>query len=244
MNAKNSAAVAGVQAGPAGPSKPSRGLAALDKLVAASGQHQRARRVAELDELARINRALHTLERSGGLSAAELLDMLTQTLGSAPAVDPASLLTSEQELALREAGSFAEQMPAFMARASTATALQGVSLVASSLTTGEVAEMVGLTESRIRQRATDRTLLAVRVGSTLRFPTFQFPDKAEIPGWDRVAPAFPAHAHPVAVETFMDGLSADLVIAEQFVSPTDWLAGGGDPQVVIDLVTTAFRVRA
>ena len=238
MNAKSSAAA------PTGPSRPSSGLVALDRLVAASEQKHQARRLAETDELARINRALHSLERTGGLSAAELLDQLTQTLGSAPGAAASNLLTSEQEATLREAGSFVADMPAFMSRASTVTALQGISIVASSLSTGEVAQMLTLSEGRIRQRATDRTLLTVRVSSSLRFPTFQFPDRRELAGWDRVAPSFPVHAHPVAVATFMGRPNVDLVLDEEPVSPADWLAGGGDPEPVIDLVTTAFKVRA
>lgn len=235
---------AAAPAGPSGPVKVSAGLAAIDKLREGNKQRHQAKRAAERDELDRISEGLHTLERSGGLSAAELLDLLTQTLGSAPAADASSLLTAEQEAALREAGSFVKQMPAFMGRASTVTALQSLSIVASSLPTGEVAEMLGLTDGRIRQRATDRTLFAVRVGSTLRFPTFQFAHNAEIPGWERVAPVLPASAHPVAVATFMGRAHPDLVVEDEAVSPTEWLTGGGEPQTVVDLVVTAFKVRA
>ncbi len=220
-----------------GPPKPSRGLAALDELVEAGGQPTDSQ-----EELARIASSLHTLERSGGLSAVELLDQLAQSIGSVAPTDPGTLLTIEQESALREAGSFVEQMPTFTARASTVTALQGISLIASSLTTGEIARMLGLTDGRIRQRATDRTLLALRVGSSLRFPAFQFLDDAELPGWERVAPSLPPHAHPVAVESFMNRPQVDLDVAGQATSPIAWLAGGGDPASVIDLVTTAFTV--
>lgn len=228
---------------PAGPAQPSRGLAKLDELVAASEQRQQARRAADNDELSRIAAALHRLERSGGISAAELLDQMTQTLGSTPTGDPSSLLTDDQEAVLREAGSFVDEMPPFMARASTATAMQGLSVVVSSLTTAQVATMLELTAGRIRQRATDRTLLSLRVASTLRFPLFQFPDRAEVPGWERVAPSFPANAHPVAIATFMDQRSDELIVGEQAVTPMEWLGGGGDPQAVVRLVEAAFKVR-
>lgn len=241
---RNATATTSTSSQERGPVKVSPGLAAFDKLLAGGQRREQARKAADDDELYRIAKSLHALERSGGLGAAELLDQLTQTLGAVPAVDSPSLLSEEEEDALREAGSFAENMPPFMERASTVTRLQRISVVASSLTTGEVADLLGLSEGRIRQRATERTLLSVRLGSSLRFPAFQFPAGTEMPGWDRVAPSFPPSAHPVAVATFMSQPSVDLSIGDVAVSPTDWLSGGGESQAVIALVVTAFKVRA
>jgi hypothetical protein len=73
-----------------------------------------------------------------------------------------------------------------------------------------VAEILGKTEGRVRQRLTDHTLLGVRTGGAWRIPGFQFDDDTELSGWDRVMSALPHDVHPLTVARFHDTPHVDL----------------------------------
>ncbi|MEQ1564514.1 MAG: hypothetical protein ABMA64_02665 [Myxococcota bacterium] len=119
--------------------------------------------------------------------------------------------------------------------------LQGVvayaALIHTGLTTRQVAERLGVTDARVRQRLKDRTLLAVRAGKSWHLPEFQFTHKGELPGWGEVCPHLPSSASPVALERWLVLPHPDLVIGEDETptSPRDWLLAGRPPQAVAAL---------
>ena len=116
-------------------------------------------------------------------------------------------------------------------------------LVSSSLTTAEVARLLGVSEGRVRQKLGARQLLAIRQPAGERghlFPLFQFHARRPIPGLAMVLGAFPADLHPLAVRSFFLTASPDLADEAgngdgEAQSPRDWLIGGGRPDAVAAL---------
>jgi hypothetical protein len=106
---------------------------------------------------------------------------------------------------------------------------------ASALTVREVAEMLGRSEVRVRQRLADHSLLGVRAGNAWRVPAFQFESGAELPGWDRVMAALPRDVHPLTVARFLDRRHPDLDLDGQPTSPRAWLRAGADPRAVVEI---------
>lgn len=155
-----------------------------------------------------------------------------------------SELTADQEAALREAGSFVEQLPAVSDRVSTRTALRAKAIEDDTKTSREVAELLGISARRVRQRATEGTLLAIRREGIWKFPAFQFQNDSELPGWDQIAPAFGRDTSPVAVEMFLGTPHVDLEVDGEQMSPVAWLAGGHDPGTVASLVRDTFNPRS
>jgi len=56
-----------------------------------------------------------------------------------------------------------------------------------------------------------------------------------------VRAALPTDLHPLEVAGFMTVTDSDLTIADQAVSPRDWLAGGGDVEAVCEIATDLDR---
>lgn len=221
----------------------SPGLAVIERLVASSHPGDTsAPRGADVDEARKIVEAVARLETvSGGESVVGVIDQIARSASAASTADEAGL-TAEQEAVLRRAGSFVDRMPLLSNRQSTATQIRRAADVTRGLTTREAAELLGVGESRIRQRVAARTLFAVQTGQGVRFPRFQFVSDGALPGWDEVAPRFPADAHPVAVSNFMQTPTVELEIGGEPTSPRDWLIGGGMPSRVIELVDAAYQL--
>ncbi len=111
-------------------------------------------------------------------------------------------------------------------------------LLADSEDVGEVASRLGVTRARVRQRALERSLLAIREGDEWRFPRLQFAavdgaGAAPIRGLPAVAMALPLDLHPVEAWRFLTEPNNDLELAERPVSPLDWLRSGGAPEPIV-----------
>ncbi len=211
-------------------------LAAMDKLFSAEKFHRHE----SWTEANSIMFSLHRLEAYlGPTQLAPALAEITSIIATAPTTNPASTMTTEQEQALRDAGSFVEQMPPIKDRASTHTLLTYLDIVRTSLTTTQASERLRVSPGRIRQRAADRTLYAIR-DTRLLFPTFQFTDHGELPGWAHIAPHIPEDTYPVAVVRFMTTPQPDLDRHKQQLSPVQWLTDGGDVDELAGLVDDTF----
>ena len=112
------------------------------------------------------------------------------------------------------------------------TAARYAAILADSADVAEVAERLGVTRARVRQRAVERTLLAIREDDEWRFPRGQFTDRAPIRGLPAVSLALPPDLHPVAVWAFLTEASTDLPVDDRPASPLDWLRSGGSPEPV------------
>ena len=95
-------------------------------------------------------------------------------------------------------------------------ALAYAGLVETGLTTAQAAQMLGVSDARIRQRLQERTLVAIRAGRSWKLPLFQF------------------DISPVAVEHWLRLPNADLVLGEDEapVSPRTWLLEGRPAKAV------------
>lgn len=180
------------------------------------------------------------LEQSGhGSSVVQILTDLTE---SAAEPEPNHAFTEAQQEALAGSGSLVIEMPPVSRRASVRTKLAARQVLDGALTVAQVAQKLGVTESRVRQRVAQRSLYSVRSAHGTVFPVFQFEDEGTIPGWDEVAPHFPADAHLVSVTRFMDATHEDLDVDGDVVSPREWLASGGSAEAVAELVDDAYQI--
>ena len=147
--------------------------------------------------------------------------------------DPASTFTAVEAHLLGQGGldlsPGRQPEPDIALRTATAVALIEV----KSATVAEVATALHVSPARIRQRALERTLYALRVDDGWRFPRWQFDDAGRpIPGIATVVAALSRGVHPVAVWRFLSEPSPDLEILDERVSPLEWLRTGGDPAPV------------
>lgn len=113
------------------------------------------------------------------------------------------------------------------------TAARFAALLADSEDVAEVASRLGVTRARIRQRALERSLLAIREADEWRFPRAQFNEGAPIRGLPAVSLALPLDLHPVAAWRFLAEPNGDLELDDRPVSPIDWLRSGGSPDPVV-----------
>jgi hypothetical protein len=176
-----------------------------------------------------------------GADAHEFLDEAVIALGEGlqrrrPG-DPASMFSAADADVLRKGGlaleSRREGEPDVVAR----TAARAAVMLVQAKTTAEVADALKVSATRIRQRAVQRTLYAIRDGGEWRYPRWQFDPEAgrEIPGLADVLPSLSPRLHPIAVYRFLTEPSPDLELDDQPVSPISWLATGGDPGPVADI---------
>ncbi|SEB55528.1 hypothetical protein SAMN04489806_1093 [Paramicrobacterium humi] len=159
--------------------------------------------------------------------------------------DPRHTSLTEAEIsALREAGSLVEAADALpiKERPSVRTALREQQLLTESYTTEEVADLLGVSASRVRQRSGERSLYTLHgTHRALRFPRFQFTDHGELPGWGEVSRVLPESVSPVAVEYFLTHTHPDLADGE--LSPAAWLAAGRTADPVVALAEQAFTIQ-
>jgi excisionase family DNA binding protein len=107
----------------------------------------------------------------------------------------------------------------------------------SALSTGQVAEMLGVGVSRIRQRIRERTLLALKNGREVRVPGVQFEAGVDVPGLRRVLPNIPVGIKPLEVLSWLVTPTSDLEdTTGRPRSPREYLLDSGDAETVLALV--------
>lgn len=146
--------------------------------------------------------------------------------------DPASQLTEAETASLRAGGLDLARRRRREPDPIGETAARYAAILADSEDVATVAERLGVTRARVRQRAAERTLLAIREDDEWRFPRAQFEAGAPIRGLPAVSLALPPDLHPVAVWTFLREPSTDLPVADRPASPLEWLRSGGSPEPV------------
>lgn len=143
---------------------------------------------------------------------------------------PSSKDLSEQELKVLEEGGF-PKLPDDVSLGDNIAVVAGEVgvMIASALTQSHAAQLLGVDQSRIRQRISQGTLYAVAGENNAKvLPRFQFTDKGVVPGLEKVLPVINKEAHPIAVQRFFLTVSADLYSEEldDNLSPRDWLITG------------------
>lgn len=183
-------------------------------------------------------KALELALNDAGIDPGEFAELavkaVERTWHAPEGIDRSSSAFTAQEVAVLHRGGFdlsprGPSDPDIAAR----TAASLVLMEARAATVEEVAAALNVSRARIRQRALERSLYALREGDEWRFPRWQFDDHGRpIPGIARVVSELPRGVHPVAVWRFLSEPIPDLEISDQAVSPLQWLRGGGDPEPV------------
>lgn len=108
-------------------------------------------------------------------------------------------------------------------------------MVSTAYAQRDVAELLGVSTSRIRQRIDSHTLYVINDAGGRVCPGFQFTDSGTLPGLEAVLSAISKTAHPLAVQRFFMTISPDLEseLLGSILSPRDWLLTGHPPEPVI-----------
>ena len=169
-------------------------------------------------------------------------EQLSSALDTLPAIRPQAASLSDDEAALYDEADFAVDEQAY-ARVTLEAAGHTARLISTAYSANEVAELLGVSDSRVRQRRGDRTLWAIEDAGGWVFPALQFENtdgrRRQIRHLDRVLPAIPTDMHPLAVARLLTTAQPDLVVDGQPVSPLQWLRDGGDVRVVRTIVEAA-----
>jgi hypothetical protein len=117
------------------------------------------------------------------------------------------------------------------------TAAEYAALLATSHTVGEVAKLLQVDESRVRQRLAQRTLYGIKLRSGWRIPAFQFAGDRPLPGIEHVFPRLDPGLYPLSVFRWFLLPDVDLVLDDddEPMCPRDWLRSGRDPRIVAAL---------
>ena len=155
--------------------------------------------------------------------------------------EPREELTPEEQAVLKEGG---VDLDAKARRDPLAeTAVQYAAIIASSLTTQEAAERMGIPESQVRQMIARRTLYSILLNNRRYIPIFQFEkDGPLVVNITKVNAALNPELHPVEVYDWYTRQNPDLFAGDDIdatMSPLSWLRGGGD---VKKLVMLARRI--
>ncbi|MCV7030243.1 hypothetical protein [Mycobacterium sherrisii] len=170
---------------------------------------------------------------------------LVVALKTLPAIRPGAAALTEDEARLLDEAGFIDDPVAFAEAAADIVAHTAL-LITTAYTGPEVAALLGINESRVRQRRLAGTLWAIDRDGTWVYPVIQFelnpktgkPDK-QIRGLEQVFQALPAGMHPTAVAGLLRTPQSELQIDGQPRSIVEWLRSGGPLAPVLELIEIA-----
>ncbi|WP_345340858.1 DNA-binding protein, partial [Rhodococcus olei] len=162
-----------------------------------------------------------------GAAAIDRQDLVPILRALSDATHPASGL-SASDAALLDAGG-APQSPVALAAAVADRQARMRELLKSALTVEQAAERLGVSTSRVRQRAGDRSLWSIKRAHRLLLPAIQFTERGQIPGLDVVLTELPEDVQPLSVLGLLTTPQPDLRLDDAEVSIIDWLTSGGAP---------------
>ncbi|MCP1168914.1 hypothetical protein [Limimaricola litoreus] len=118
---------------------------------------------------------------------------------------------------------------------SEALAIQEM-LVETSLPVEDVAGLTGIRPAELHERLEDGRLLGVWMnGDCWRILGFQITEAGLLPGLDMALHVIAKDTSPIAIWAFFSTPQPRLIRRGRMVAPVEWLAFGGDPEVVTDL---------
>ena len=112
-------------------------------------------------------------------------------------------------------------------------------MVTTALGQKDVAALLGVGTSRVRQKLEAGELYALRTTGGRVCPRFQFGPNGALPGLEAVLRALRPEAHPVAVQRFFMDVHPDLEseTLNRVLSPYEWLLTGHPPEAVVALAS-------
>lgn len=148
-------------------------------------------------------------------------------------------LTSEEERFLAEHGGVPAASRRKLQRLDARSAARAVLEAAESLSRAQVAQMLGVDESRVSHRLRDGSLYSYAGASgRRRYPSWQFARGTVLPHLADVLADLPAGTHPVTLRNFMTAPDDALLLDGVPVSPVEWLAAGGSHEPIAVLAAT------
>ena len=108
--------------------------------------------------------------------------------------------------------------------------------VARTLTTAEIAAVLGVTRSSIARRRRTGGLHAFRYASRWRYPSWQLDSGSVIPGLEALMASTLTSMHPASVEGFMRTPQPALALNDRTITAVEWLVGGRPVERVIALI--------
>jgi excisionase family DNA binding protein len=176
-------------------------------------------------------------ERRLPVRESEVVDVLRRLLGPHLVAADSAALTGDATTFLR-AHSGVEPSDAAVESATKESLAMTAAMVQTSLSMAEAAELLGVDQSRVRHRIADGALYPLRVGRSNRLPSWQFADGRALGALHEVLSALPADLHPLEVAGFFLTPQPELEVHGKSSAPRDWLAGGGDPDPVVELAAS------
>jgi len=146
-------------------------------------------------------------------------------------------LTDEEMTALKSVGVEMGGREEMLRQAFRSASLHAASL-ASAIPLAAAAKRLGVSDSRLRQRILEGTLVSLRERGTQahRIPLFQLTHTGELPGLRTVLGAIRDDAPTLAICGFFSTPQPDLEAEEgEALTPVEWLMSGGDPAPVAEL---------
>jgi len=157
---------------------------------------------------------------------------------SSPTTRPASALSKGELSALAAVGLSPEPWQGEDAQDPLSqTIVDYVALIETSLSTAEVARMLAVDVSRIRQRLRERSLFGVEYEGEWRLPRFQFERRKVLPGLAEVLTRLPVEMNALEVAEWFLSASPDLEVdgRDEPLSPREWLLRGLPPERIGEL---------
>lgn len=148
---------------------------------------------------------------------------------------PERELTAAEQDALIRSGASIEELPSGVVSPLVEGAAQYTALLLSSYTVDDVARMLRVDPSRVRQRLAERSMYGVKLRGGWRIPKFQFDGDRMIPGVEQVIRAIPDAMDLVGLHNWFTLPDPDLDVEDRAVSPSDWLRRGGDPRIPAEM---------
>ncbi|QNJ89981.1 DNA-binding protein (plasmid) [Mycolicibacterium fluoranthenivorans] len=170
---------------------------------------------------------------------------LLAALKTLPAIKPDAAQLTEDEARLLDEAGFVEDPAAFV-RAAADIIAHTAMLINTAYTGPEVAALLGINESRVRQRRLARKMWAIESDGNWVYPAIQFeinpktgkPDK-QIRGLEQVFEAMPAGLHPTAVAGLLRSPQSELQADGRPLSVLEWLRTGGVVEPILQLIEIA-----
>jgi hypothetical protein len=190
-----------------------------------------------------LRRAIHTQQalrdaaQRVGIGSSDLIDAIIANLGLIGSAQNPETVFSESELQVLALAGVDLTPPTRRDDIADDVVAGAIRPLVRTLSVAEAADRLGITPGRVRQRITGGTLLGMRTsGTEWALPAWQFVVADGVPGLAAIVGRVPKTIHPAVLEGFMTRSDPDLVVDGRSLSPVVWLATGGDPEVVAELL--------
>lgn len=169
---------------------------------------------------------------------------LVSALRSLPSQRAGATRLTVEEASLLDAAGLTEDRASFEENVADVSARMG-RLFSTAYSAANAATGLGVTDSRLRQRRSKRTVWALDDGGSWVYPAIQFEAVHDVDGarlqhvrgLDRVLPhVLSREVHPVAVEGFLVAPQTELSVDGRPLSVRQWLLSGGSADRVLQLV--------